>query len=161
MLKHIVILTGLACAFVGPALAVGQASAEAVWHCSRQPAPAAEPPGDDFGFGLGAVASGHHTISVTLNDLIAVYSGYPLRVSGKPLFACFMPGDEALSLSALNSMGLNASALQILSRRSAIVQRQLEIVTGEAQMHRCMERNAPAFGYFPTEVINTKVAPCF
>jgi hypothetical protein len=103
----------------------------------------------------------NNTISVTLNDLLNVYSGYPLKVSGKPLFACFMPGDEALSLDALDSLGLNASALQTLSRRSAIVQRQLEVVTSEAQMLLCMERNAPAFGYLANPVVNASVAPCF
>lgn len=130
-----------------------------VWHCTRNAVELNQGPTEDFG--LGAVTSEHDTIRVGLQDLIAVYSGYPLRVSGRPLFACFMPGNEALSLAALDSLGLNASALQILARRSAIVQRQLEIVTNEAQMQRCMERNAPAFGYLPSALINEKVAPCF
>jgi hypothetical protein len=72
-----------------------------------------------------------------------------------------MPGDEALFLDALDTLGLNASAHQTLSRRSAIVQRQLEVVTSEAQMLLCMERNAPAFGYLPNPVSNASVAPCF
>ena len=132
---------------------------EAVWHCTRNAVGESTPNDDELDPGFDV--SGNNTIGVTLNDLIAVYSGYPLRVAGKPLFACFMPGDEALSLDALDSMGFNASALQILARRSAIVQRQLEIVTSEAQMLLCMERNAPAFGYLPGPVINTSVAPCF
>jgi len=132
---------------------------EAVWHCSRNAGNEVKDAGS--GFDLGSMSGPNGTISVTLNDLLTVYSGYPLKVSGKPLFACFMPGDEALSLEALDTLGLNASALQILSRRSAIVQRQLEVVTSEAQMLLCMERNAPAFGYLPGPVVNTSVAPCF
>jgi hypothetical protein len=132
---------------------------EATWHCSRQAIDKA--PDDGSALAPIFMDTPNNTISVTLNDLLAVYSGYPLKVSGKPLFACFMPSNEALSLAALDTLGLNASALQILSRRSAIVQRQLEVVTSEAQMHLCMERNAPAFGYLPGPVVNTSVAPCF
>jgi len=114
-----------------------------------------------MGLGLSSEASNAGTINVTLGDLVAVYSGYPLKIIGKPLYACFMPGDEALSLDALGSLDLHSPALQILSRRSAIVQRQLEVVTSEAQMLLCMERNAPAFGYLPRPVSNASVAPCF
>lgn len=132
---------------------------EATWHCSRQSVDMVP----NHGTTLASISmdTPNNTITVNLNDLLSVYSGYPLKVSGKPLFACFMPGDEALSLDALDTLGLNASALQILSRRSAIVQRQLEVVTSEAQMLLCMERNAPAFGYLPNPVVNASVAPCF
>lgn len=159
MYKPLMALLCFVWAWAAPPVAWAEPGVEAVWHCTRNPGELAQGPEDDFG--LGAVSSEHNTIAVSLHDLIAVYSGYPLRVSGQPLFACFMPGNEALSLEALDSLGLNASALQILARRSAIVQRQLEIVTNEAQMQRCMERNAPAFGYLPSALINEKVAPCF
>jgi hypothetical protein len=132
---------------------------EAIWHCSRQAVN--KVPDDGAAFASSAMDSPNNTISVTLDDLLTVYSGYPLKILGKPLFACFMPGDEALSLDALDTLDLNASALQILSRRSAIVQRQLEVVTSEAQMLLCMQRNAPAFGYLPNPVYNASVAPCF
>ena len=159
MYKTFLVLLGFAWAWGVHPLAWAEPGVEAVWHCTRNPIELAQGPAEDFG--LGAVSSEHDTIRVSLQDLIAVYSGYPLRVSGRPLFACFMPDNEALSLEALDSLGLNASALQILARRSAIVQRQLEIVTNEVQMQRCMERNAPAFGYLPSALINEKVAPCF
>lgn len=156
-LINIIYLLALGC-WVTPSLHA-EPAVEAVWHCTRTAVSDSTPNHDGLDNGLDAW--GNHTIQVTLNDLIAVYSGYPLRIVGKPLFACFMPGDEALSLDALDSMGFNASALQILARRSAIVQRQLEIVTSEAQMLLCMERNAPAFGYLPGPVVNASVAPCF
>lgn len=159
MHKPFLRLLGFAWALGLHPVAWAESGVEAVWHCTRQPIELTQSPADDFGF--GALPAEHDTIRVSLQDLIAVYSGYPLRVSGRPLFACFMPGNEALSLHALDSLGLNASALQILARRSAIVQRQLEIVTNEAQMQRCMERNAPAFGYLPSALINDQVAPCF
>jgi hypothetical protein len=145
------LLTSCVAAFAQPV--------EATWHCSRNAGDKVQDGGDSYV--SNSMNSPNSTISVTLNDLLAVYSGYPLKVSGKPLFACFMPGNEALSLDALDTLGLNASALQILSRRSAIVQRQLEVVTSEAQMLLCMERNAPAFGYLPNPISNASVAPCF
>jgi len=134
---------------------------EAIWHCSKTSVSElvdAEPAGN---FGMGAVSSGHGTIAVTMEDLLSVYSGYPARISNRPLFACFMPGDEALSLSALESMGLSAPALQILARRSAIVQRQLKIVTDEDEMRQCMTRHFPSFGYLSQAYVSDKVAPCF
>jgi hypothetical protein len=132
---------------------------EAIWHCSKTPvasSASAEP-----SFSMDATASANGTVSVSLEDLFQVYSGYPVRISGKPLFACFMPGQEALSSNALASMGLNSAALQILSRRSAIVQRNLKIVTDEAEMLRCMAQHMPSFGYLSQAVVNDKVAPCF
>lgn len=130
----------------------------AIWHCTKQSSRdqrTYEPIAADFS------PNAHDTIQVTLDDLMAVYSGYPVRISGRPLYACFMPSNEALTLDALGSMNFNASALQVLGRRSAIVQRHLEIVSSEEHMLMCMERNAPAFGYFSQPMRTSKVAPCF
>lgn len=76
-------------------------------------------------FSVSALPSAHGMIAVTLDDLYAAYAGYPIRVSGKPLFACFMPGGEELSIQALDGLGASSAAMQMLSRRSAIVQRNL------------------------------------
>lgn len=100
-------------------------------------------------------------IGVTLEDLVAVYSGYPVRISGMPLVACFMPGQSPLSKDALLSLGLNASAMQMLARKSAIVQRQLRVVTDEREMQSCMARYFPAFGYLSSPVQSEKFTPCF
>ena len=144
------------------ALMTGEASAaestQAIWHCSKTSATQTPTSNPELSFGAGAE---HGTIAVTLDDLLAVYSGYPVRLSGQPLFACFMPGQEDLSESALASLGLNASAMQMLSRRSAIVQRNLKLVTDEAEMLQCMNRHAPSFGYLSQATVTEKVAPCF
>lgn len=108
-----------------------------------------------------SMASTNGTIEVSLDDLLAAYSGYPIRISGKPLFACFMPGQEALSASALQTLGLSTAAMQMLARRSAIVQRNLKLVTDEREMKLCLEKNGPAFGYLSEPFNNEKVAPCF
>lgn len=100
-------------------------------------------------------------IAVTLDDLYAAYTGYPIRISGKPLFACFMPGREDLSIQALDGLGVSSAAMQMLSRRSAIVQRNLKLVTDEEEMLSCMEKHVPAFGYLSKPISNYKVAPCF
>ncbi len=131
---------------------------QAIWHCSKTSAAEAPTSNPESSFGAG---SEHGTIAVTLDDLLAVYSGYPVRLSGQPLFACFIPGQEDLSESALATLGLNASAMQMLSRRSAIVQRNLKLVTDEAEMLQCMHRHAPSFGYLSQATVTEKVAPCF
>lgn len=133
--------------------------AQAIWHCSKTSAlDARTSTQQDLSFGA---ASEQGTIAVTLDDLLAVYSGYPVRLSGQPLFACFMPGQEDLSESALVSLGLNSAAMQMLSRRSAIVQRNLKWVTDEPEMLQCMLRHAPSFGYLSQATVTEKVAPCF
>lgn len=136
-----------------------QEKVDAIWHCSKMPASQAD--SENTGFSMEPTTSVNGTIVVTLDDLMAAYSGYPVRVSGKPLFACFLPGQEALSVNALKSLGLSSPALQMLSRRSAIVQRNLKLVTDEDEMLACTEQNLPAFGYLSKPTINDKVAPCF
>ena len=134
---------------------------EAVWHCSRAGAVEAslESAGSDFS--VSVVPSTNGMIAVTLDDLYAAYTGYRIRISGKPLFACFMPGREDLSIQALDGLGVSSAAMQMLSRRSAIVQRNLKLVTDEEEMLSCMEKHVPAFGYLSKPISNDKVAPCF
>lgn len=134
-------------------------STEAVWHCSR--AEAMEASLDSAGYDFSVVSSTNGMIAVTLEDLYAAYTGYPIRVSGRPLFACFMPGREELSIKALDGLGVSSAAIQILSRRSAIVQRNLKLVTDEDEMLACMEKHVPAFGYLSKPISTDKVAPCF
>ncbi len=131
---------------------------KAIWHCSKMMHVDTALTSNEMTF---SVASVNGTIDVSLDDLLAAYSGYPVRVSGKPLLACFMAGDEALSVSALNTLGLNSAAMQMLSRRSAIVQRNLKLVTDEEEMLSCMEKHVPAFGYLSKPISNDRVAPCF
>jgi hypothetical protein len=139
---------------------LGHASATetAIWHCSKMPQAEAVQGSTDMTFSMASV---NGTIDVSLDDLLAAYSGYPIRISGKPLFACFMPGQEALSTSALQTLGLSSAAMQMLARRSAIVQRNLKLVTDEREMQQCLEKNSPAFGYLSKPINNEKVAPCF
>mgnify|MGYP000175534522 FL=1 len=130
----------------------------AIWHCSKMPQAEVAQSGNEMSFSMASV---NGTIDVSLDDLLAAYSGYPIRISGKPLFACFMPGQEALSTSALQTLGLSSAAMQMLARRSAIVQRNLKLVTDEDEMQQCLEKNSPAFGYLSKPINNEKVAPCF
>ena len=134
---------------------------EPIWHCSRPAAIEASTQNKEADFLASDSAIANGMISVTLDDLYASYAGYPIRISGKPLFACFMPGEEELSLQALSGLGASSAAMQMLSRRSAIVQRNLKLVTDEDEMLSCMEKHVPAFGYLSKTVSNQKVAPCF
>ena len=135
-------------------------AAKVIWHCSKASVVEAASKDTDSSWGMGG-ATANGMIAVTLDDLYSVYGGYPMRVAGKPLFACFMPGREELSAQALDSLGASSAAMQMLARRSAIVQRNLMLVTDEEEMLLCMERNAPAFGYLSEAIDNDKVGPCF
>lgn len=143
------------------ALLVGASSvgAQAIWHCSRAPSVAVSQATvlveDDFKL------SSFDSIGVMLDDLLNVYLGRDVRIGKFPLKACFMPGDNALSRDALESLGLKSQVMKKLAAKSAIVQNQVVLVTDEQQMLQCMERNFPAFGYFASEVITEKVVPCF
>lgn len=129
--------------------------AQAIWHCSRTPV--AQTAASEAEFKL----SSFDAVGVTLEDLLDVYLGRDVKVGSYPLIACFMPGDDALSRDALQSLGLKSQVMQKLAARSAIVQSHLHVVNDEEQMLDCMERNFPAFGYFSKEVVTDKVVPCF
>lgn len=129
--------------------------AQAIWHCSRTPV--AQAAASEAEFKL----SSFDAVGVTLEDLLNVYLGRDVKLGSYPLMACFMPGDDALSRDALQSLGLKSQVMQKLAAKSAIVQSHLHVVNDEEQMLECMERNFPAFGYFSKEVVNDKVVPCF
>jgi len=144
-------------------LGAAGAQAGAVWHCSRAPEVVSEngsvPPEDSFQ--LASVVPNMRAIGITLLDLIDAYSGQAILINGQRLSACFMPGNTPLSKQALDALGLNASTMQLLARRSAIVQSHLKMVTDEAEMLSCIERNFPAVGYLSREAQTGEIVPCF
>ena len=107
------------------------------------------------------MSSAPDVIGVSIRDLIDIYSGVPVRVGDLPLSACFMPGRNQLSLAALQSLGLQSTAIQALARKSAIVQSNLHLVTDEQQMQTCISRHFPAVGYLSQPVNTEKILPCF
>lgn len=137
--------------------------AESVWHCSRVPETVGQGDADDDGqsFQLASVGGQVQAIAITLVDLIDVYESKPVLINGRRLSACFMPAEAPLTVKALNSLGLNASTMQLQARKSAIVQSQLRLVTDEADMQACIARHAPAVGYLGRETRNERVTPCF
>ena len=136
--------------------------ADPIWHCSRtgntEPQNVADASEQ---FSLASMNAGPDVIGVSIRDLIDIYSGVPVRVGALPLSACFMPGQDALSLAALQSLGLQPSAIQALARKSSIVQSNLHLVTDEQQMRACISRHFPAVGYLSQPIDTDKVLPCF
>jgi hypothetical protein len=112
-------------------------------------------------FSLASMSSVPDVIGVSIRDLIDIYSGVPVRVGDLPLSACFIPGQDPLSLAALKSLGLQTPAIQALARKSALVQSNLYLVTDEQQMHACISRHFPAVGYLSKPVNTDKILPCF
>lgn len=138
--------------------------ADSSWHCSRHTqntitSVKASPAEDQFS--IASVSSAPDVINVSVRDLIDLYSGVSVRISGVTLSACFMPSNEALTSSALTELGLYPSTIQALSRKSAIVQSNLYLVNDEAQMLQCIGKHFPAVGYVSTMTETALAAPCF
>lgn len=148
-------------------LALPTAQAQAVWHCSKQDSistaavEGAVVTAPEDMFQIASMSTDINVIGLTLRDLMDVYSGVPVRVGGRPLTACFINDNSNTSREMLDALGLNANTMNALARKSAIVRSQLEWVSNEADMLRCMTKNAPAVGYFSEPKDNDEIAPCF
>lgn len=139
--------------------------AEPVWHCSRNTSESDRVSStdqlQDTPFSIASFNSTTDVIGVSINDLIDIYSGFPVRVGGIPLSACFMPADQALTTSALTSLGLRTTVIQALARKSSIVQSNLFPVANKEQMLTCIAQHYPAVGYLNTPTSTDEVHPCF
>ncbi len=155
MLMWCMVLMGL---FV-PALA------DTVWHCSRSAA--VDVSDDSIGVDLGdqflltAQGGPSDVINITLRDLMDVYSGVYVDVSGITLSACFMPVSDTQTLMALKALGLNSDVFSALARKSAITKSPLYRVRNELQMRECIVRHQPAVGYLSKPLSTEEITPCF
>jgi hypothetical protein len=77
------------------------------------------------------------------------------------LSACFLVGNEPLTQEALLSLGIKPSAIEALSRKSAIVSSNLYYVKDESQMSVCIGKNFPALSYASRPIETPYVLPCF
>lgn len=137
--------------------------ADVVWHCSRS-SPQLQSENkytQNNQFSIASLGSSDDVIGVSITDLIDVYSGVPVRIGGYALSACFSENDEALSSSALASLGLQTSVLQALSRKNSIIQSNLYFVTSEEQMQTCIGKHFPAVGYLDQSTETKNIKPCF
>lgn len=145
-------------------LTVTSVCADPVWHCSRNRnddrAAMALPEREDQ-FSLASFSSSTEVISVSVRDLIDIYTGTPVRIGGIPLSACFLSGNDSLTMVALTSLGIKQSTIEALARKSSIVQSNLYYVSDEAQMSTCIGKNFPAVGYISIPTETDKVTPCF
>jgi hypothetical protein len=134
-----------------------------VWHCSRNTADSTQTisAAQESQFSIASLNASAEVIAVSINDLIDVYSGVPVRLGGAPLSACFMPSNQELTSSALTSLGLQTPTTQALARKSSIIQSHLFFVTNEKQMMACISKNYPAVGYLQEPANTNDVSPCF
>jgi hypothetical protein len=116
-------------------------------------------PGDLFTLAEQGVAD--DVIRISVSDLIDVYSGVNVRLSGVPLSACFMPVNDPVTVKTFRALGLSADVLSALARKSAIAQSHLYRVSDEAEMKVCIARNQPAVGYLTRSESTEQLAPCF
>lgn len=141
------------------------AQAEAVWHCSRTrlEVASAEAAGDESADAEESFSAAFTSpfIGISLQDLLAVYSGSTVKVDGHRLTACYMLGRSALNKSAFDSLGLQTSVMQAFARKSTIVNSNLVRVTSEKGMAQCIAQNTPAVGYMSEATEDNTLGPCF
>ena len=138
--------------------------AETIWHCSRIKDPTAIHASNKStlnSFNIASMSNNADVIEISVRDLIDVYSGKSVRVSGEPLSACFLVGDNKMSTEALTALGLKSSVIQAIARKSAIVQAQLYWVSDEDDMERCIAKHFPAVGYLSNMISNESIDSCF
>ena len=139
------------------------AQAQAVWHCSRNPASAAPPPDIDtvLTVKIPFELSSSNMVALELSDLYRVYSGIPVRVNGMPLSACFLDGGNQMNATAMGMLGLSPSALSSLARSTSIVSNHVFDVSNEQQMEACIREHHPAVGYLSKAKQTEGITPCF
>lgn len=138
--------------------------ADMVWHCSRAPMAeqvAGSRPESGELFALAQQEGADDVIQISVTDLIDVYSGVSVRLSGLPLSACFMPVNDPTTVKAMRDLGLSADVSSALARKSAIARNNLYRITDEEEMKACIKRNHPAVGYFNRAQVTEQLAPCF
>jgi hypothetical protein len=134
------------------------ALADPVWHCSRSDLQVADASNN---FSLAALDVERQVIHISLRDLYAIYQGAPVQVSGYRVSACFMSGNDATTLQAMKSLGVNMSTVQSLSRKSLISSNHLYTVRNEQEMTACLAKHHPAIGYLPQATHTEAAGPCF
>lgn len=141
--------------------------AQAVWHCSKLSNTSETASASQYAIAKEDVfsvasSSANDVVGITVRDLIDAYSGLPIQIGGgRYLTACFMTDNSPTSQAALESLGLNRSAMMALARKSTIVRSQLQWVSNGEGMLRCMVQHYPAVGYFKNARETSEVAPCF
>ena len=154
----------LVCRFFWLAALLGASTswADPVWHCSRQGASLnANAISQDDQFFIASMSNPQEVIGVSIRDLMDVYSGVPVKVGGQVLSACFRSANDADTAPALKALGLQASAIQALARKSNIVQSHLYVVADESSMQSCIGKHFPAVGYLSKPTETQHLMPCF
>jgi hypothetical protein len=143
-------------------LGLGNCWADPVWHCSRNGgASKGNVLAQADHFSIASMGQSEEVIGVSIRDLIDIYTGVPVKIGGKPLSACFISGHDAITVSALTSLGLKASVIQALGRKSTIVQSHLFMVSDEVSMQNCIAKHFPAVGYLAKTTETEHITTCF
>lgn len=130
----------------------------AIWSCSRS-----EPKQTVFE-GIRAIrienlsTKDDSTISITLMDLYAAYAGESIQVGKSTLAVCSLPPSDPLQISALELLGYTVEDLIQASQRP---KSPLILIPSIHQMHKCLNENHPAVGFFQNVVETERVGPCF
>jgi hypothetical protein len=146
-------------AFFSILVSYQSAFAEPVWHCSRSDVQIADASDD---FTLASLALEREVIRISLRDLFSVYQGSPVKMTGSlPLSACVISDDSHLSVTALQSIGIQLAMIKAISSPHAILKSHVYTIRDEAEMQTCIAKHHPAVGYLSKATQTEAVGPCF
>lgn len=129
-----------------------------VWSCSRS-----EPKQTVFegirAFRLEKISSkDDDTISITLMDLYAAYGGEVIQMGNSTLSVCSLPPHDPFQIFAMELLGFTSMDLIQAKKRP---KSSLIVIPTMHEMHKCLNENHPAIGFFLNVVDNERIAPCF
>ncbi len=138
-------------------------AADPIWHCSRSVPTGADKSNshskskESPTFDL----SDSSTIEVLPIDLFHIYSGGTVLFGSKPLTACFIDRNHALTIQAMSMLDIEPSSLNSLAKIDSIVQSKIFPIRNQEQMKACIAKNHPALGYLSEVVESDQIGPCF
>jgi hypothetical protein len=129
-------------------------ASDPIWHCSRQALDQDEPV-------TTTMVSQSSKIEIAPLDLFEIYSGGTVLLGSKPLAACYVDRNSALTTQAMSMLDINPSSLDSLRMNDSIVQSKIYSVRNAEQMKACITQNHPALGYLNETVEDDSIGPCF
>lgn len=145
-------------------LSVNFCFAGGVWLCSKDSAAISDITFYDenvSNFMIADMGNFSGVISISLRDIIDIYSGIPVRLGSRDLSACYITGSHDWSDGFLKELGLNINLIKSLSKKNALVQSRLYGVVNKEEVANCIESHFPAVGYAIEFTSSESVGKCF
>jgi hypothetical protein len=156
---HLKVLKKHAVIWIGIVFFCQSALADPIWHCSRSDIQVADASDD---FNLASLSLEREVIRLSLRDLLSVYQGLPVQMTGNlQLSACVVGSNAQLTSSALRSIGSSSALVKAIASSSNLSKSNIFIVQDEQSMVACIQKHHPAIGYLSKATHTEAIGPCF